>query len=80
MAKTSTARANGGKCPLCGEQFSDDSTGQGYVRHLARPRGASIFTDTSKVEQMVAAGDLAPDYRDMYSRTGRCPFQEGRRD
>lgn len=32
--KTSTARANGWRCPDCGDSTSRDETGQGYVRHL----------------------------------------------
>jgi len=32
--KTSTARANGWRCPKCNDGTSRDETGQGYVRHL----------------------------------------------
>ena len=80
MARTSSAQSTGGVCPLCGQQFAEDFGGQGYVRHLARPRGRAIYNDRARIQRMLTSGDLAPNYREYFNATGRCPFQQGQRD
>lgn len=80
MPKTSTARLNNFICPLCDERLARDDQGQGFVRHLAPPRGPEIFDDTEKINRMLQAGDLDPDFMDYYDKMVRCPFQQGQRD
>lgn len=80
MVKTTTAQQHGNVCPLCGEPLAEDDEGDGFVRHLARPRGATIFDDSETIERMLAAGDLAADFREYYEHTRRCPFQQGQKD
>jgi len=80
LVKTTTAQQHGHVCPLCGESLAQDDQGNGFVRHLARPRGATIFDDADAIEEMLAAGDLETDFRDYFERTGRCPYQQGQRD
>lgn len=69
-----------GRCPLCGELLSKDSSGRGYVRHLALPRGSFIFDDKEKTDRMLSSGDLSPDYLEHFNKTGYCPYQRGQRD
>lgn len=35
--KTSTAKANGYRCPKCGDETTRDGAGLGYVRHTRNP-------------------------------------------
>jgi len=78
MPKTSETEST--RCPLCGEQLSKDLSGKGYVRHLAPPRGSSIFDDIEKINRMLSSGELSQDYRDYFNRTGHCPYQQGQKD
>jgi hypothetical protein len=65
---------------LCGESLAADNEGQGFVRHLAPPRGPQIFDNADKINQMLQDGDLDPDFMDYFNETGLCPFQQGQRD
>jgi hypothetical protein len=78
MAKTRDAENK--TCPLCGESFAQDTAGQGYVKHLARPRSAAIFDDTELVSRMLESGEVTPGFRDYFNRTGLCPYQREQRD
>lgn len=69
-----------GRCPLCGELLSKDPSGKGYVKHLARPCGSSIFDDTEKIKRMLSSGELSPSYLDYFNKTGHCPYQQGQKD
>lgn len=80
MVKTTTAQQFAYVCPLCDETLASDDQGNGFVRHLAPPRGATIFDDATKIHSMLAAGDLTADYLDYFNRTGLCPYQQGQRD
>ena len=80
MATTTSAQQNQQICPLCGESLAQDENDNGFVRHLAVPRGPTIFDDTAKIQAMLSAGDLAPGFREYFEKTGRCPFQRGQKD
>ena len=80
MVKSTTAQDESNICPLCGETLANDHLEKGAVRHLARPRGDTIFDDATAIQRMLDNGDLSPDYRSYFERTGYCPFQHGQRD
>lgn len=35
--KTSTAEANANRCPVCGDEVTEDPSGKGFVRHKKNP-------------------------------------------
>ena len=37
MVRTSTAEKHGYRCPVCGDELSEDKVGRGFVRHKYLP-------------------------------------------